>query len=180
MGLPTISTVLCMIVLTLVASLTAALKPDAHTAAITLPAMQQVATEAATKAVENLSSNASSGEMVTVKLSIIDHDKFRLYCLAGASIGAIITALVSLVFQPNISHREFLIKLVVSFLVAISTSPMIIRYTRIPIDTDSVLFTSAMIGIVGWGVLVALKPIMERFIVRAAVAKFPVPPDDRK
>lgn len=180
MGLPTISTVLCMLVLTLVASLTAALKHEPHTLAMSMPAMQQVATEAATKAVENLTEGNPHTEVVTVKLSIIDHDKFRLYCLAGASIGAIITALMSLVFQPNISHREFLIKLVVSFLVAISTSPMIIRYTRIPIDTDSVLFTSAIIGIVGWGVLVALKPILERFIVRAAAAKIPSPPEPPK
>ena len=179
MGIETTAAVFVAMMLTVFASLGAAFSSDGPALALLQPSLQQVASQAATEAVKQ--SVSPSSEMVTVNLSIIDNSKLRLFCIAGAGIGSLITTMLSVYLLPRASPREFLTKLIGSFLLSISMSPMIIRWTHFSIDAESILFASTVVATCGWGVLVAIKPIFERFVTRAATARLTalVPPPDK-
>jgi hypothetical protein len=93
-----------------------------------------------------------------LNLSVMDDERLRLVCLGG-SIGG---ALLSVLLFPLPKTKPLIAKLFASGIAGMMFTPMVVRWMGLQRDTDTMLFASGVVALLGYSVLQMAVPLADR------------------
>ena len=94
--------------------------------------------------------------------AILDNERLRVVCLIGAIGGAILNLGIYPSKLPGI--RPLVWKFTASVMCGVVFTPMVVHWTGVTANFDTLAFTSFIMAISGVGIVVKLIPAIQRFI----------------
>jgi hypothetical protein len=105
-------------------------------------------------------SDAAKDVMRAVHMNVMDDASLRLVCIMG-SIGG---ALISVLLYPLPRTKELIAKLVVSVIAGVMFTPMVVRWLNLSRDTDTLLFASCAVALLGYTSLQIIVPLAHKWV----------------
>lgn len=99
---------------------------------------------------------------------IFEDFKLRGWCIAGACGGALVSILVFPLPKP----RALAFKLVASGISGMMFSPMIIRWSGLQVDVDTVVFVSGIVALLSWGCIQIAVPVATKIFGKEIERRF--------
>jgi hypothetical protein len=149
--------IVCSAVMAL-ASLGAAMMPEKQSSAILASAPAEATT------------------IVNINTSVMDDNRLRLVCVAGAIAGA----LLSWSITKKEDHRISVRKILASSISGIIFTPWIMRWQGWELSTDGLLACSGGVALMSWGILKILVPLATGIFETWFATKFKLPTGDDK
>lgn len=130
-------------------------------AAALMPAVQEV--------------SAQAQEVIrALNVNVMDDARLRLVCLAGSLGGG----LLSIMIFPLPTTKALVGKLFASGIAGMMFSPMVMRWSSLPLDTDMLLFVSCVVALLSYTLLQGIVPMANRFIEKWFGSKLDTTPYD--
>lgn len=115
-----------------------------------------------------------------MNMALLDDSRLRLICIAGTLAGSVVSVFLMPpkvnIEKPTAAVVAMALRITASGLAGILFAPAVIRYFKIPLDTDWVLSASGAVAIVALGILKLIVPLVMAVAVpifKKVVGKIP-------